>query len=648
MAHGSATSTSKGKSPTVRIALIQSRVGKNPKTNVENTVTMIRRAARKGAKVVCLQELFQTRYFPVDEYADHRRLAETIPGKTTSTLSRLARELGVVIVAPIYEVADGRYFNSAAVIDADGALLGTYRKVHIPHDPFFYEQSYFESGNLGYRVFKTRHLNLSVLICYDQWFPEAARAVTLEGADLIFYPTAIGHLKGDPLPREDWANAWTTIQRSHAIANSVHVAAVNRVGTEEPVSFYGASFVCDAFGRVLSKGGSKDSIVIADVDLSMNARIREGWRFMKNRHPESYAPLTAPMPPDTPRQLGFRMPAEWAPHESTWLAWPEDKVTFPRRIERARAQYVRIIEVLHRSEVVNLVVKDAAARATASKLLKKAGVDLDKVRIHVWDYADVWFRDYGPTFVVDREGHSAIVQWRFNAWGNKYPSLLKDGHAPYFISEQLGLNLFRPNIVLEGGSIDVNGEGTVLTTEQCLLNENRNPGRSREDIERILDENIGASHVIWLKSGIEGDDTDGHIDNLARFVDPNTVVCAFEEDPADANYAALNENYEILCASTDQNGRPLRVIKLPMPPARYDVVRGKKRRLSASYANFYIANGVALIPSYAHENDVIAQNILRELLPGRLIAPIDCRDIVYGAGALHCITQQQPLGAGRT
>jgi agmatine deiminase len=496
---------------------------------------------------------------------------------------------------------------------------------------------------LGYRVFKTRHLTLAVLICYDQWFPEAARMVSLAGADVIFYPTAIGYLKNDPLPYTDWLSAWITIQRSHAIANSVHVAAVNRVGTEGEITFWGSSFVCDAFGKIIKKAGAKETILIADADISQNARIREGWRFTKNRRPETYQAITEPVRPDLPAQMGYRMPAEWEPHEGTWLAWPEDRVTFPKRLEKVRRQYVRIIELLSRGENVNLAVKDSETRSRVSGVLRERGIRLNKVHLHVWDYADVWFRDYGPTFVRDAgSGRVAIVQWRFNAWGGKYPTLLKDGNVPYFISERLGVPLFRPNVALEGGAIDVNGAGTVLTTEQCVLNPNRNPGLGRAEMERYLKEYLGTPNVIWLKAGIAGDDTDGHVDNLARFTDRSTVLCAFEENEADENHPALRANYEVLAHAKDQDGLPLKVIKLPMPPPMWDSIRGERRRLSASYANFYIGNEVVLVPQFGHANDAVALEIIRNAFPGREAVGVDCRDIIYGAGALHCISQQQP------
>jgi len=635
----------KDRKNTVRIGLVQARASDDPAVNVQRTIKKIRDAARQGARVVCLQELFNTRYFPAHEKNDVVHLAETIPGKTTSELSKIAKELEIVLIVPMFETTAAReYFNSAAVIDADGGLLETYRKIHIPHDPYFYEQNYFQPGG-AYRVYKTRHLTFAALICYDQWFPEAARVAALGGADVIFYPTAIGHLKDDPLPYSEWLSGWTTIQRAHAIANSVHVAVVNRVGTEGQVRFWGSSFVCDAFGKVIRKAGAAEEVLIADLDISQNARIREGWRFSKNRRPDTYLRITEPVKPSAPRDLGYAMPAEWSQHEATWLAWPEDRVTFPKRLGKVRRQYIRLIEILHQGEDVHLAVRDEETRRRVRALLKENKIDLKRIHMHVWDYADVWFRDYGPIFVRDAENRRiAIVQWRFNAWGEKYKPLLKDANVPYFISERLGLPLFRPNIVLEGGAIDVNGRGALLTTEQCLLHENRNPGLSKQDMERCLKDYLGAERVVWLKSGIAGDDTDGHVDNLARFANPTTVLCAYEENESDENYRALRENYETLRTSADETGAPLTVVRLPMPPAMHDVIRGQRRRLSASYANFYIANHAVIAPTFGHATDDAALEILRGVFHDREVVGLDCRDIIYGAGAVHCISQQQPAG----
>ena len=631
------------KKNSVRIGLIQTRVAKDPASNLKKTVTRIREAARLGATVLCLQEIFNTRYFPADDRKDVAHLAETIPGPATRVLSRLARQLEVVIIVPIFEISGGRFFNSAAVIDADGTLLGTYRKIHIPHDPFFYEQSYFEPGNLGYKVFETRYLKLGVLICYDQWFPEAARATALLGADVLFYPTAIGHLKDDPLPPSDWISAWTTIQRGHAIANFVHVAAVNRVGTEGQVEFWGSSFVSDAFGKVIRKAGSDEGVLIADLDISQNARMREGWRFTKNRRPDTYGSLMKPVIPGYPKDQGYIMPAEWEHHEGTWLAWPEDAVTFPKRLSGVREQYLRIIELLADGEKVHLAVRDHKTEERIRKFLKERGVRLSRVQFHVWDYADVWFRDYGPTFVVNRQrNETAIVQWQFNAWGGKYESLLKDGGVPYFISERLGLPLFRPGVVMEGGAIDVDGQGTLMSTEQCLLNPNRNPGLSKREMEKVLQNYTGVSKIIWLKAGILGDDTDGHIDNLARFVRAGSVVCAYEEDSRDENHSALKANFDVLRRSRDQSGKLLEVIKVPMPPARYDMIRGEKRRLPGSYVNFYIGNKIVLVPAFGCSADAAALRIIQSQFPDRKAVAVDCSDLIYGSGALHCISQQQP------
>src|SRR6266567_5147684 len=242
----------------VTIALIQMHMSRSVKRNVARALTMVRSAAHEGARVICLPELYRTRYFPRKQGADAQRLTETIPGESTEMFSCLARELEAVLIVPVFENAGGRLFNTACIIDADGTLLGTYRKVHIPNDPSFYEASYFESGDLGYPVFTSRYLRLAALICYDQWVPEAARIVALEGADVLFYPSAIGHLRGDPLPASDWRSAWETVQRSHAIANAVHVAAVNRVGQEGELAFWGGSFVCDAFGRMLAHAPLND------------------------------------------------------------------------------------------------------------------------------------------------------------------------------------------------------------------------------------------------------------------------------------------------------------------------------------------------------------------------------------------------------
>lgn len=276
----------------MKIGLVQTAVSEDIQTNMKKALEKAAEAASLGAKIVCLQELYRSPYFPQEDKLDLRHLAETVPGPSTETFSKLAKEKGIVVVVPIFETtACGSLYNSAVVIDADGKLMPTYRKVHIPHDPLFYEKSYFKPGDNGFLVHETQHGKVAALICYDQWYPEAARANVLQGADLLFYPTAIGWIKDREAPEGDWREAWTTIQRSHAIANGVHVAAVNRVGTEGKLRFWGSSFVADAFGNLLGRAGEDEEILIADIDLARNKVIQDEWGFLRNRRPDSYKQL---------------------------------------------------------------------------------------------------------------------------------------------------------------------------------------------------------------------------------------------------------------------------------------------------------------------------------------------------------------------
>ncbi len=341
------------------------------------------------------------------------------------------------------------------------------------------------------------------------------------------------------------------------------------------------------------------------------------------------------------REQGFCMPAEWEKHDAIWLAWPYDPLTFPNRVELVEQTYVQIVKEIHEGEQVNLFVTDQKVKAKATSLFKKAGIDLGKVNFYISDYADVWFRDYGPIFVKNPKHELAMIHWDFNSWGEKYETLLKDKQIPQVINQKMTLKCFRPGIVLEGGSIDVNGKGTLLTTEQCLLNNNRNPGLNKGDIEKFLLEYLGVSNFIWLKRGILGDDTDGHIDDLARFVNPTTIVCAYQDNLDDVDFEALKENYDILTNAVDQDGKKFRVVKLPMPK----VVSDEGETLPASYTNFYIGNKKLLVPIFDHENDQKALAILQELFPARKVVGIRCVDLVYGFGTIHCISQQQPCVA---
>ncbi|OGS46904.1 MAG: hypothetical protein A3J79_04820 [Elusimicrobia bacterium RIFOXYB2_FULL_62_6] len=340
----------------------------------------------------------------------------------------------------------------------------------------------------------------------------------------------------------------------------------------------------------------------------------------------------------TPKAQGFRMPAEWEPHEAIWLSWPHDPTSFAGVLTQVEKTFVRVIAEIHRTERVELFVLDEAMRARARKLLEGAKVDLGRVVFRLQDYADVWIRDYGPTFLLGKNGRPGMVRWIFNAWGGKYEELMKDTRAFDRAEAELGLPCFKPGVVMEGGSIEVNGLGAVLTTEQCLLNPNRNPKLDRAAIEGVLKDNLGVEKVLWLKEGVAGDDTDGHIDDIARFVGPATLVCALEDDKSDENYAPLKEDYEALCRMTGQDGRALEVLRLPMP----EPVANSTGRLPASYANFYIGNGVVLAPVFDCRQDEKALQVLEKAFPGRRIAPIPCRELVFGLGTVHCASQQQP------
>lgn len=342
---------------------------------------------------------------------------------------------------------------------------------------------------------------------------------------------------------------------------------------------------------------------------------------------------------EKPAAHGLFMPAEWEPHSSIWLSWPHDPITFPDRVDKAEETYLEIISAIHESEQVNLLVLDEDVRERVSQRLKKRGVPSSRVIFHIFEYADVWFRDYGPIFICDKSRSTlAMTHWIFNAWGKKYETLLNDSVIPEFINRKMNLRRYETGIVMEGGSIDVNGRGALLTTEQCLLNSNRNPHLSRKEIEAYLADYLGARHVIWLKEGIAGDDTDGHIDDIARFVNPTTVLCAVEEDAADENYSILKDNLELLKKASDQDNKPLNVVELPMPGRIAD----SEGRLPASYANFYIGNTVVLVPVFGHKNDARALDIIQSLFSDRRVVGINCADIVYGLGTLHCISQQQP------
>ena len=341
----------------------------------------------------------------------------------------------------------------------------------------------------------------------------------------------------------------------------------------------------------------------------------------------------------TPRSLGYSMPAEWVPHRATWLAWPHNRATWPSQLETVREVWVQIIQTLALNEQVVLLVNDEQTEQDVVLRLKNVGAVMKNTSILKIPTVDVWMRDYGPTFLT-RAGKNplALNDWIFDGWGKKYQSYEDDDRVAKDMASLLQIPVFNHSVVLEGGSIEVNGAGTCLTTEQCLLNKNRNPDMSRGEIEQFLKETLGVSHIIWLAEGIVGDDTDGHIDDIARFIDPMTVVCVLETNSRDENYAPLQENYDRLKGARDQGGLPLSIVTLPCP-APFDYVGS---RLPASYANFYIANKVVLVPVFADPNDDKALGVLQELFPKHRVIGLPCKALVAGLGAIHCVTQQEP------
>src|SRR5579859_1011849 len=364
----------------------------------------------------------------------------------------------------------------------------------------------------------------------------------------------------------------------------------------------------------------------------------------------------------------YRMPAEWEPHAATWLAWPHYKLDWPGKFEPIPWVFAEIIRYLGRDERVELIVKDAAAERLARKTLRLAHALNDNVRFHRWPTDRIWTRDSGCAFVFETGPSRAetpvpppahisgstdvpacatpltAIKWRFNAWA-KYSNWKRDEKISSRMADAAGANEIpavfgKKRVVLEGGSIDLNGQGTLITTEECLLSrvQQRNAGMKKKDYEKIFVEYLGASNVIWLGSGIVGDDTHGHVDDITRFVSPDTVVTCVDADPASENYEALRENIRRLRDATTEDGKPVATIDLPMPAAVYF----ERRRLPASYANFYIANGVVLVPVFNDPNDRVALDILADIFPDRDVIGIYSGDLIWGFGAMHCMTQQQP------
>jgi len=346
----------------------------------------------------------------------------------------------------------------------------------------------------------------------------------------------------------------------------------------------------------------------------------------------------------TPDFLGYSFPPEWHRHRATWFSWPRPEgISFPDKYHTVPENLARIMREIVPRERVEINVPNGNYEYLAREQLAEHGCPTDNVYFHHIKTNESWCRDHGPAFVLRKKRNgkteAAIVDWAFNAWGGKYPPYDDDDAVPTRIAEEIKLPVFYPNIVMEGGAVDFNGAGTVMTTTSCLLNKNRNPQLSKSQIEQYLKDYYGQTHVVWLGEGIVGDDTDGHVDDLARFINPTTIVTAVEPDPKDENHEILQDNLKRLRKLKDQDGKPFQIVEIPMP----GVVEFDGERLPATYVNFYFINGALLVPTYRHKaNDRLALKILQQHLPDHKVIGIDCVELIWGLGAIHCLTQQQP------
>jgi agmatine deiminase len=342
----------------------------------------------------------------------------------------------------------------------------------------------------------------------------------------------------------------------------------------------------------------------------------------------------------TPAELGYYFPAEFAPHRATWLSWPHKEASWPGKINSIYTHYAAFIKEVTKGELVCINVNDDAMERFSTACLNKAGVDLANITFYINPTNDAWCRDHGPAFLInpDAEENKVIVDWNYNAWGNKYPPFDLDDVIPTRIGQQLGLRVFHPGIIMEGGSVEFNGEGTILTSSCCLLNANRNAHLKKHEIEKYLHDYYGAKQVLWVNEGIAGDDTDGHIDDTIRFVNSDTVLTVVEENKNDENYEPLQQNLRALSSMRLANGKQMNIVELPMPePVIYE-----EQRLPASYANFYISNSSVIVPVFECSNDDKALQIIQGCFRGREVVGINSLDIIWGLGSFHCLSQQEP------
>ena len=460
----------------VSVAAIQMRCSSDVDDNLNRAMQVIAKAANDGADLICLQELFSSRYFCQSEDHDQFKLAESIPGRTTEALSKAAAQHNVVIVGGLFERRSaGLFHNSAVVFETDGSLVGTYRKMHIPDDPFFYEKFYFTPGDLGFQAISTSVGKLGICICWDQWFPEAARLTALAGAEILIYPTAIGWQADE---KEAFGasqlNAWQTMMRSHAIANGVFVVAPNRVGVEDNIEFWGNSFVSDPYGNLLKAAADDaEETLLVECDLDLIETARTHWPFLRDRRIDAYRRIDSTVSGlEFDKMTCYRMPAEWQPQAATWVAWPHNSDTWPHNLAEAQSEFTELVQTIARCQKV-FVLCGGPALQQARKAFPASNSNVVLVDIPT---NDAWARDYGPTFVADEADRQLIaLDWHYNAWGSKYPPFDQDQQVAKKVAQHLQVECVSPNLCFEGGAIEINQSGVVLSTKSCALDPKSKP-----------------------------------------------------------------------------------------------------------------------------------------------------------------------------
>jgi N-carbamoylputrescine amidase len=481
--------------------------------NLEKAESLVRACAASGAQIVLLQELFSAQYFCQTQEPDLFKLALPADESTNPILqrfSRLAAELEVVLPVSFFERANKAFFNSLIVFDADGKNLGLYRKTHIPDGPGYQEKFYFNPGDTGFKVFSTKYCKIGVAICWDQWFPEAARIMALQGADVLLYPTAIGSEPQDPTI--DSKDHWVTTMRGHAAANLCPLVASNRVGKEQLNNFYGSSFIADFMGQIVSQmDASKEGFICASFDIAEIRVARSSWGLFRDRRPELYGPLISldgfprmkndfPKSKSVPSVDGFRFLAEFSQHECCWIGWPKRTDVWRDSCGPARAVFAQVVQTISQFEPVKVVIQESDI-LEARKLIETKSTKFP-VSFITLDYDDVWLRDTGALFLVSDNGTLGALDFYFNAWGEKVPQYEADIGVAERMSSLTRAIHYKVPMVLEGGSFGVDGEGTLITTEECLLNKNRNPRMTKSEIEHFLCMYVNVSKVIWLPFGV--------------------------------------------------------------------------------------------------------------------------------------------------